>query len=356
MDFSNLLINWYLLNKRDLPWRNTTNPYLIFLSEIILQQTRVSQGLPYYNAFVSKYPTVFDLANATEQDVLKTWQGLGYYSRARNMHATATLISTELNGQFPDNYTDLLKLKGVGTYTAAAIASFAYNEHVAVVDGNVLRVLSRVFGVDADISANSSKKIFQELADKLLFKDNPSVFNQAIMEFGALQCVPKNPNCDICVFNAFCVAKQLDKVGELPVKTKKTKVTKRYLHYIVLQDSENKTRIQKRQGKGIWENLYEFPLIELSNEQIPSDFSTQIIDLLPNEKVVEVTQLSDFVIHKLSHQELHIHFWKATLNTILFDGCSITKLSEFPFPVVLANFIENNWPTVSLISKNSTFD
>ena len=196
MEFSNSLINWYLQNKRDLPWRNTVNPYPIWLSEIMLQQTRVAQGLPYFMAFMEAFPTVFDLANAEEEQVLKLWQGLGYYSRARNLHATAKFIATSLNGNFPSNYKELLQLKGIGEYTAAAIASFAYNEPVAVVDGNVFRVLSRYFNVDSDISDGKTKKEFQILAQELLPKNNAALFNQAIMEFGALQCVPKNPNCE----------------------------------------------------------------------------------------------------------------------------------------------------------------
>ena len=201
MEFSKALISWYLQNKRNLPWRNTKNPYHIWLSEIILQQTRVAQGLPYYLKFTEAFPTVESLANADEEQVLKLWQGLGYYSRARNLHETAKNITQNFNGTFPKNYLELKKLKGVGDYTAAAIASFSYEENIAVVDGNVYRVLARYFGLDLDISQPKTKKTFQELADNLLPKGQASVFNQAIMEFGALQCVPKNPVCDTCIFN-----------------------------------------------------------------------------------------------------------------------------------------------------------
>ena len=225
MHFSNSLVQWYLQNKRDLPWRDTINPYFIWLSEIMLQQTRVAQGLPYFLSFTQAFPTVFDLANAEEEQVLKLWQGLGYYSRARNLHETAKYIANELNGIFPNNYSDLLKLKGVGEYTAAAIASFSYNEPVAVLDGNVYRVLSRYFNLDTDISDFKSKKIFQSLAQEVLLKEKPALFNQAIMEFGALQCVPKNPDCQNCIFSSSCGALQCKKVGLLPVKSKKTKVT-----------------------------------------------------------------------------------------------------------------------------------
>jgi A/G-specific adenine glycosylase len=214
MEFSKSLIQWYLQNKRDLPWRKTANPYHIWLSEIMLQQTRVAQGLPYFLRFAEAFPTVFDLANAPEEQVLKLWQGLGYYSRARNLHATAKHIANDLNGIFPASYDKLLKLKGVGEYTAAAIASIAYGEEVPVVDGNVYRVLSRYFGVDSDISAHSAKKEFTGLAAGLLPKGNASHFNQAMMEFGALQCVPKNPNCTTCIFNSKCAALQTGRVGE----------------------------------------------------------------------------------------------------------------------------------------------
>ena len=262
MTFSNLLIQWYLRNKRDLPWRNTTNPYPIWLSEIMLQQTRVAQGMPYFLSFTAAFPTVFDLAKADEEQVLKLWQGLGYYSRARNLHKTAQYVADELSGVFPVTYKELLQLKGIGEYTAAAIASFSYNEVVPVVDGNVFRVLSRYFDVETDIAAASAKKEFAALAFELMPKDNPAIFNQAIMEFGALQCVPKSPNCGICVFNESCAALQKNKVDQLPVKSKKLKVRNRFFNYLVVNDENENTIIQKRTDKGIWHNLYEFPLIE----------------------------------------------------------------------------------------------
>jgi len=251
MDFTNTLIHWYLHNKRELPWRNTTDPYLIWLSEIMLQQTRVAQGLPYYNAFVGAFPTVFDLAAADEQQVLKLWQGLGYYSRARNLHSAAKHIAYELDGVFPNNYNDLLKLKGVGAYTAAAIASFSFDEPVPVVDGNVFRVLARYFDVVSDISRPSSKKEFAALASELIPTSDPAVFNQAIMEFGALQCVPKNPDCRICPMNEGCLALKRKKVHELPVNLKKQKITKRYFNYLVFNDEHRNTKIRQRTEKGI---------------------------------------------------------------------------------------------------------
>ncbi len=338
MDFSNTLIKWYLENKRNLPWRETQDPYLIWLSEIMLQQTRVAQGMPYFLSFTTNFPTVFDLANANEEKVLKLWQGLGYYSRARNLHKTAQVVVNELNGIFPDNYLDLLKLKGIGDYTAAAIASFAYNEAVPVVDGNVFRVLSRYFDVENDISINSTKKVFAELALELMPKNNPAQFNQAIMEFGALQCVPKNPNCGICPFNESCAALQKNKIDKLPIKTKKIKVTNRFLNYLIYNDENNQTLIQKRTEKGIWQNLFEFPLLETKNS-VDLDFISQNID--SKNTVKSICKMNNAeVIHKLTHQKLHINFWEIDVDGVLDNGLNFDELKTFPFPIVIANFID----------------
>ena len=342
MKFSNLLIKWYLQNKRDLPWRSTTNPYLIWLSEIMLQQTRVAQGTPYFLAFTAAFPTVFDLAKANEEEVLKLWQGLGYYSRARNLHKTAQYVAFELNGVFPGSYNDLLKLKGVGEYTAAAIASFSYNEIVPVVDGNVFRVLSRYFDVETDIALASAKKEFAALAFELIPKDNPAIFNQAIMEFGALQCVPKSPNCSICVFNDSCAALQKNKVDQLPVKSKKLKVRNRYFNYLVVADDNENTIIQKRTAKGIWQNLYEFPLMETVKEEGFDYVSEKIQEhYFEENEVVSVMECNaKSIIHKLSHQHLYIKFWKVGLKGTIENGINNEVLKTFPFPIVIHNFIE----------------
>jgi A/G-specific adenine glycosylase len=342
MNFHNILINWYLQNKRDLPWRKTTNPYLIWLSEIMLQQTRVAQGMPYFFSFTKEFPTVFDLANADEEQVLKLWQGLGYYSRARNLHKTAQYVANELNGVFPPSYKELLKLKGVGEYTAAAIASFSYNEAVPVVDGNVFRVLSRYFDIESDIASPAAKKEFTELATELMPKDNPAIFNQAIMEFGALQCVPKSPNCTICVFNDSCLALQKKKVDVLPVKSKKTKVTNRFFNYLILEDVLGNTLIQKRTAKGIWHNLYEFPLLE-TQEIADFDFVSKAVEneLFSAYTIIGIEECSHAtVIHKLSHQHLHIQFWKIKIDGIIEKGIDANNLKTFPFPIVIYNFIE----------------
>lgn len=342
MSFSNLLIKWYLQKKRDLPWRNTINPYLIWLSEIMLQQTRVAQGMPYFLSFTTAFPTVFDLAKANEEQVLKLWQGLGYYSRARNLHQTAQYIATELNGIFPDTYIDLLKLKGVGEYTAAAIASFAYNEVVPVVDGNVFRVLSRYFDIETDIAQASAKKEFAALAFELMPKDSPAIFNQAIMEFGALQCVPNSPNCSICVFNESCAALQKNKVDQLPVKTKKLKVRNRYFNYIVASDENENTLIQKRTSKGIWHNLYEFPLLETEKEEDFDFVSEQIQNEYFKENTISsILETNDkSIVHKLSHQHLHIKFWNVKIKGSIENGIDMKTLKTFPFPIVIHNYIE----------------
>lgn len=341
MDFSNSLLYWYLQNKRDLPWRNTTNPYPIWLSEIMLQQTRVAQGLPYFLSFMEAFPTIFDLAKADEEQVLKLWQGLGYYSRARNMHKTAQIIAFELGGNFPDNYNDLLKLKGIGEYTAAAIASFAFNEVVPVVDGNVFRVLSRYFDIETDISSSTAKKEFTAIAKELIPNDSPSIFNQAIMEFGAIQCIPKNPNCEICIFNTSCLALQKKKVTSLPVKLKKTKVTNKYFNYLVIIDNQDTTIIKKRTEKGIWHNLYEFPIIETENEIDYTSLSDLILEKFSDLNIISITPFNtEPIIHKLSHQKLHINFYKVEISNKIDNSISLNSLRKYPFPIVIYNFIE----------------
>ncbi|CAM3498533.1 Adenine DNA glycosylase [Flavobacterium longum] len=342
MPFAKLLITWYLNNKRDLPWRDTTDPYLIWLSEIMLQQTRVAQGLPYFLTFSEHFPTVSDLARADEQQVLRLWQGLGYYSRARNLHQTAKYIAFELAGKFPENYHDLLKLKGVGDYTAAAIASFAYGEAVPVVDGNVFRVLSRYFGIESDIAQQATKKEFTALAAELMPPDSAALFNQAIMEFGALQCTPKNPDCDTCPLNDGCLAVKYNKVSQLPVKSKKSQSKSRYFSYLVYEDESGHTMIQKRTAKDIWHNLYEFPLVESVSAQ--ADLSKVIESAMEKQDIISVKTLdSKATTHKLTHQSLHIRFVSVKVRGRLADGVAVADLEAYPFPIVLANFIKNHW-------------
>ncbi len=334
------LYQWYQIHKRDLPWRHTKEPYKIWLSEIILQQTQVVQGLPYYERFISQYPTVKDLANATEQDVLNLWQGLGYYSRARHLHYTAQDIVKHYQGVFPDNYKALLKLKGVGPYTAAAIASFCYNEPVAVVDGNVYRVLARIFGIDTPINTTEGQKIFKNLAQKQLDIKNPAVYNQAMMEFGALHCTPALPKCETCPLSQDCVAFQTGQVSKLPVKLSKIKIKKRYLNYYLVQ-YQDEIILQKREGKGIWQNLYQLPLIEQNNKKAPTQ---KQIDSLADQFGFEPDKQAKLVgqsIHKLTHQHLFINFWQIDSRRKPQNSIAKNELKNYPVPIVIANFLEN---------------
>lgn len=339
MTFSTKIINWYRHNYRDLPWRNTSDAYKIWLSEIILQQTRVNQGLPYYLSFIETFPTVFNLANASEQEVLKLWQGLGYYSRARNLHFTAKFVVDNYKGIFPNTYKELLQLKGIGTYTAAAIASFSSNEAVAVVDGNVFRVLARVFNVNYDIGANTSKKYFMELAQNVLSKSNPAMHNQAIMEFGALQCVPTNPNCEVCVLNDSCEAFKLKLVSELPVKLKKVAVKKRFLNYVLIKDAKGKFLMNKRTESGIWKNLYEFHCIESETEILENNVFQNLNQYFEIENFHYYDALD--VVHKLSHQHLNIKFYFLEIKDETSEGSyTYNEMKQLPVPIVLHNFME----------------
>lgn len=307
MEISEKLKAWYDIYKRDLPWRNTKEPYKIWLSEIILQQTQVKQGLPYYINFITKFPKVSDLANASEQEVLKTWQGLGYYSRARNLHATAKLIQSEFNQEFPKTYNDLIKLKGVGPYTAAAISSICFNEKQAVVDGNVYRVLSRLYNNNTPINTNEGQKLFKQFASDLITEKEPDKHNQAIMELGATVCKPKQPDCLNCPLQADCLAFNKKTVNALPVKLKKIKIKSRYFNYIVFQDNKS-TIIEKRTKKDIWQGLFQFPLIETS-EKISVDTCVDLIKKqFPNQTITLANQ-HHYTKHILSHQHIYSSFW-----------------------------------------------
>lgn len=342
MIFSKTLIHWYSNNKRNLPWRETTNPYYIWLSEIILQQTQVKQGLPYYEAFVTKFPTVFDLANANEGDVLKLWQGLGYYSRARNLHASAKYIANELHGEFPNNYKALLKLKGVGDYTASAIASICFNEVAAVVDGNVYRVLSRYFGIETPINSSKGAKEFKLLAQALIDKKQPAEFNQAIMEFGATQCRPKNPDCNVCPFNKGCIAFNNNEISELPVKIKSATPKKKHFNFLVFISEDGKTILEKRVGKGIWQNLYQFPLVETEKSANYDDFKRLVENhsLIKNKSFELSLFNEDVIVHKLSHQHLHTKFWVVKTEAHLSNGIPVETVKDYAVPIVIGNFLE----------------
>ncbi len=347
MKFSKKLITWYLQNKRSMPWRETTQPYHIWLSEIMLQQTRVAQGLPYYLSFTATFPTVFDLANATEEQVLKLWQGLGYYSRARNLHTTAKYVANDLKGVFPKSYKELLTLKGVGDYTASAIASICYQEPVPVVDGNVYRVLSRYFGIETPINSTDGIKEFKKLAIAIMDHEQPADYNQAIMEFGALQCKPKNPDCSSCPLSDGCKALQESNVALLPVKLKKLKIKKRYFNYLVFFIENKDTVIQQRTGNGIWKGLYEFPLIESDSLALQDIVSHEIFRNITSHQDHEIISYqNDPIVHKLSHQHLYTRFYIIKLKRApkVRDSQKIVNSKEihnYPVPILLSNFIDS---------------
>lgn len=316
------LLNWYGLNQRELPWRNTRDPYIIWLSEVILQQTRVQQGLPYFQKFLQKYPDVFSMASAKEDQILKLWQGLGYYSRARNMHQTAKLVVENLNGQFPSSYKELLKLKGIGPYTAAAIASFAFNEPVAVLDGNVFRVLSRLYAKDEPINSSIGKKVFEELAFQFLNKSNPASHNQAMMELGALICTPLKPLCSNCPLQNSCHANKLGLVQTLPVKLKKAKVRTRFLHYFIIEN-KGKIAIYQRPNGDIWHNLFDLPAIEDVSHKDLQALKNKLLELnwiQPSDEVEFLHQIK----HILTHQHLEaLYFLVRTKNKPFINGKEI---------------------------------
>lgn len=344
-NFSNTLINWYLLHKRDLPWRNTTNAYHVWLSEIILQQTRVDQGMPYYLKFVETFPTIFDLATASQDEVLRLWQGLGYYSRGRNLHFTAKQIVSEFNGIFPTRYDELIHLKGVGAYTAAAISSFCANESRAVVDGNVYRVLARYFGLEADISLGDTQKEFQKLASVLLNKKQPGLHNQAIMEFGALQCVPKKPDCKNCPLQNSCFAFTHQQIEFLPFKSNKVKQKKRYFYYLVIKKG-NSTYIKRRAAGDIWEGLYEFPMVETAQEMEESLlFNSQEFKQIISQNFFQIVQISGTLKHQLTHQTIFCKFIEIKMNKPAnvngFESVLWEDLDKYPKPILIQRYYTN---------------
>jgi len=337
MDFFNSRIHsWYSLFKRDLPWRDTSNPYHIWLSEIILQQTRIDQGLAYYMRFIQEFPTISDLAGASEDQILKLWQGLGYYSRARNLHFTAKYIQEFHHAIFPDNYQSIRSLKGIGDYTAAAIASISFNLQFPAVDGNVYRVLSRFFGISEPIDTNSGKKIFLALAHELIKGTDPGMHNQALMEFGALQCTPKNPDCLQCPLNDSCYAFSTKKIGELPVKQNKTKQRNRYFNYIVLT-GQNHIWIRKRVEKDIWKNLFEFPIVETADEpSIETLIGISRFQQIVQSEPAVIENVSNWKIHILSHQRIHYRFIRIRLTVEIDmpdDLIRVNKEDIFNFAV-----------------------
>lgn len=330
-----------------MPWKGTKDAYRIWLSEIILQQTRVEQGLPYYEKFLRQYPTVRDLALAPEDEVLKCWEGLGYYSRARNLHATAKQVALSLGGDFPDTYEGLRGLKGVGDYTAAAIASFAFDLPHAVLDGNVYRVLSRVLGIDTPIDAPKAKKIFAGLAQSLLDPERPAAYNQAMMDFGATWCTPQNPACRTCPFAEKCVAYQQGIVSELPIKAKKMQKKGRFFLYWVPISEQGQTLVRKRTGNDIWRELYEFPLMEVT--ALPQTTAeavallTEKFGVLPTD-TNGAARLSKTYIQLLTHQKVHAVFCEMPLKGVFFEK----KGKKEPL-------VEDIWEKFSILDKKFAF-
>jgi A/G-specific adenine glycosylase len=341
------LLQWYTEHKRDLPWRKVKDPYLIWLSEVLLQQTRVQQGLPYYIRFAETFPDVGKLADAEEREILRLWQGLGYYSRARNLHAAAKYIVAHQNGQMPRNYEELKKLKGVGAYTAAAIASFAYDEPVAVVDGNVYRVLARVFGIRTDIASGKGAAEFQQIANTILPENNPGTYNQAIMEFGALHCTPANPKCRDCPLTMICEANKLEIQHLLPVKSKKVNKKIRYFNYIAIRWKDHYL-LKRRSGKDIWTGLFEFLLLERSSLH-------ELDQLLAEQKfsaAVTVVQESEVYKHLLTHQTIFARFWlmeasdgkefERIKRKYDLEAFNLKEIHSLPKPVLINNFLVKN--------------
>lgn len=342
MGIEDTLISWYNKNKRPLPWRNTKNPYPIWILEIILQQTRVDQGTPYFEKFINKYPTIRDLAKASEDDILHMWQGLGYYSRARNLHYSAKYVINELNGIFPNNYKDLLKLKGVGEYTAAAIASFCFKEKVAAIDGNVYRVITRLFDIDKPVDKSEGKKEVKAICNDLIPDHAPDDFNQAIMDFGATVCTPKVPKCNNCPLKTNCIAKNKNTHLKRPVKSISIKQKQRYFAYIILFDNKH-ILINKRSENDIWKELYEFPLIEFEEP-----FNMQEIEehkkfkgIVATENITDL-KIVEYKPHILSHQKINstfilLHSNKLHNNT--YTKVLKSKLENYAFPILITNFI-----------------
>ncbi|MDB4179773.1 A/G-specific adenine glycosylase [Flavobacteriaceae bacterium] len=343
MNFTSQIDNWYSKNKRDLPWRKNKDPYSVWLSEIILQQTKIQQGLPYYTKFIDKYPNVFSLASALEQDILKLWEGLGYYSRARNLHKTAKIVALDFGGIFPTTFLELLKLPGIGKYTASAISSICYEERQAVLDGNVFRLLSRYFNIDTPINSSIGIKSFEKLSYKLLPKFNIGDYNQGLMDFGSIICKPKLAKCDICILQDGCSAHAKNKIHLLPVKNKKNKVLTKHFNFLIFIYGGSKTKIEQRDDKGIWQKLYQFPLIVTDEELNITRLnkSPEILKMLPKSNYEVELVNSKPEIHNLSHRKLFIKYWKIKSDELSTNLTPIKNLENYPFPIVLSRFIKS---------------
>ena len=342
------LSHWFATHQRELPWRSHPTPYYVWLSEVILQQTRVSQGLDYFNRFVERWPSVADLAEATEEEVLKLWQGLGYYSRARNLHKCAQEVVRLHGGELPADFQQLLKLPGIGPYTAAAIASIAFGLPHAVVDGNVYRVLSRLFDIATPINTDEGVKTFATLADDLLDREHPGLHNQAMMELGALQCVPSHPDCHSCPLQAHCLAFANHSVDDRPVKEKRLKVRTRYFHYLVVSDT-HRVYLRHRESGDIWQGLYDFPCVE-SDHHMSLDEVTDSLEFkgLIQERPFQVKGISREFTHKLTHQTLIATFFEIKISDfspIIQENNLLlvpeNDLGNYPIPKLIENYLKS---------------
>ncbi|MBK7968425.1 MAG: A/G-specific adenine glycosylase [Bacteroidetes bacterium] len=359
MDISKVLKVWYQKHHRQLPWRKINDPYKIWLSEIILQQTRVEQGLPYFNRFVSDYPTVRHLADAPEQDIMKLWQGLGYYSRARNLHAAAKMIVADYQGVFPKSFENIKSLKGIGDYTAAAIASFAYNLPHAVVDGNVYRVLARLFAIPTPIDSSEGKKDFAILAQKLLDKKDPAIHNQAIMELGALVCKPIRPDCENCPLILKCAAYNIGEVNRFPVKANRIKVTNRYFNYLMIRHKGN-FYLNHRNGNDIWRNLFDLPMIETEKATTPELLvKTSGWRALFGHQLVHIEKVKIFKVHKLSHQHLHTTFYDVSMTSApksaiwkKFIKVKPQSIENYPIPKIIELYFQEESVAYGTMKKS----
>ena len=348
MNFSDLILEWYDKNKRDLPWRKSKDPYRIWISEIILQQTKISQGTKYYLNFIKKFPNLKSLANSNENEVLLSWQGLGYYSRARNLHKSAKYIYFELENKFPKNYDGLLKLKGIGDYTASAISSICFDEKNAVLDGNVYRILSRYFLIDKPINRSSSKKYFRQIAQDMISDNRCGDYNQAIMDYSSMICKPVNPKCDVCIFSESCKANLLSNSMDYPKKLSKNKNRFKYFDYVIFNQG-SKNLIQKI-NSGLWVNLYQFPVFQ-------SDSNISLIDLkkLIYKKfkfsVNDIELINEnYINHKLTHLQIQSRFWKISDGPMIKGGLYVDDFENYPMSRLMHKFFEKYSSKLSLIS------
>lgn len=350
MDFSRIITNWYEINKRDLPWRETTDPYLIWVSEVILQQTRVENGIFYYLRFTERFPDLKSLAESDQQEVLKIWQGMGYYSRARNLHETAQFIMKEYGGRFPESYKEIRKLKGIGDYTAAAILSFSFNKPFPVVDGNVYRVLSRVFGITSSIDTSAGRSEFKSLAESLITMNEPGLHNQAIMEFGALQCVPGNPDCIHCPLLSYCEAYKSGIINKLPVRNKKAAIKNRFFHYFHFVLPQNMTLVNKRGPKDIWQSLFEFPMLESDRLLNLDEISErdEFEKLINGSRIISFAAVNEFN-HVLTHQKITARFFQLEVSGYNFvnspyDHVSLSEIQKkFPLHRLMTKYFEKKF-------------